>query len=145
MIAGLDGYPFDQMTERYDFVADNNSNWKLFADAFQEYYHVPSLHPQQVPIAVRNPENGFTCAHFQCDGPHRAVTTAGPRRWTLDPAYMYPIELRHPQRTRRPLGGTRARRHPGGREPRRGRAVGHHQLPDLPEHRAAHLLEPAGT
>jgi nitrite reductase/ring-hydroxylating ferredoxin subunit len=92
MITALDDYPFALLTERYDFVADNNSNWKLFADAFQEYYHVPSLHPQQVPIAMRNPDGGFTCAHFQCDGPHRVVSTAGPRRWTLDPAYMYPIE-----------------------------------------------------
>jgi hypothetical protein len=92
MLTGLDGYPFDRLTERYDFVAHNNSNWKLFADAFQEYYHVPALHPQQVPPAVRNPDAGFTCAHFQCDGPHRVVSTAGPRRWTLDPAYMYPIE-----------------------------------------------------
>jgi nitrite reductase/ring-hydroxylating ferredoxin subunit len=93
MIGALDTYPFEKLTERYDFVANNNSNWKLFADAFQEYYHVPALHPQQVPAAVRNPDGGFTCAHFQCDGPHRVVSTAGPRRWTLDPAYMYPVEL----------------------------------------------------
>jgi nitrite reductase/ring-hydroxylating ferredoxin subunit len=93
MIGALDTYPFEKLTERYDFIANNNSNWKLFADAFQEYYHVPALHPQQVPAAVRNPEGGFTCAHFQCDGPHRVVSTAGPRRWTLDPAYMYPVEL----------------------------------------------------
>jgi nitrite reductase/ring-hydroxylating ferredoxin subunit len=93
LICGLDDYPFDRMTERYDFVADNNSNWKLFSDAFQEYYHVPALHPQQVPIAVRNPEGGFECAHFQCEGPHRVVSTAGPRRWTLAPEFMYPIEL----------------------------------------------------
>jgi nitrite reductase/ring-hydroxylating ferredoxin subunit len=93
MIGALDTYPFEKLTERYDFVADNNSNWKLFADAFQEYYHVPALHPQQIPVAVRNPDGGFTCAHFQCDGPHRVVSTAGPRRWTLDPAYMYPVEL----------------------------------------------------
>jgi nitrite reductase/ring-hydroxylating ferredoxin subunit len=92
MIGGLEDYPFEQLTERYDFVAENNSNWKLFADAFQEYYHVPSLHPQQVPMAVRRPDTGFECAHFQCDGPHRVVSTAGPRRWTLDPEYMYPIE-----------------------------------------------------
>ena len=92
MITALEGYPFETMTERYDFVADNNSNWKLFADAFQEYYHVPALHPQQVPSAVRNPDAAFECAHFQIDGPHRMTSSGGARRWTLPPEYMYPIE-----------------------------------------------------
>ena len=92
MVTGLDDYPFDKLTERYDWVAYNNSNWKIFADAFQEYYHVPSLHSQQVPDAVRNPNAGFTCGHFQLDGPHRLVSTAGTRRWLLAPEYMYPIE-----------------------------------------------------
>jgi nitrite reductase/ring-hydroxylating ferredoxin subunit len=93
VVNGLLGYPFDQLTERYHFVADNNSNWKLFADAFQEYYHVPGLHPQQIPIAVRQPDQTFTAAHFQCDGPHRLVTTAGARRWTRPPEAMYPLEV----------------------------------------------------
>src|SRR5450631_3696057 len=88
MITALDGYPFDRMTERYDFVADNASNWKLFADAFQEYYHVPALHPQQVPVAVRNPEAAFECAHCQIEGPHRMTSSGGPRRWSLAPEYM---------------------------------------------------------
>ncbi len=92
MITGLDDYPFEKLTERYDFVAHNNSNWKIFADAFQEYYHVPSLHPQQVPSAVRQPNAAFECAHFQIDGPHRLVSTAGTRRWLMAPEYMYPIE-----------------------------------------------------
>ncbi|MEB3019481.1 SRPBCC family protein [[Mycobacterium] crassicus] len=92
MITGLDGYPFEKLTERYDWVAHNNSNWKIFADAFQEYYHVPALHSQQVPAAVRDPDAGFTCGHFQLDGPHRLVSTAGRRRWLLPPEYMYPIE-----------------------------------------------------
>ncbi len=92
MITALDGYPFDKITERYEFTARNGSNWKLFADAFQEYYHVPGLHSQQVPTAVRNPKKGFECAHFQLDGPHRMTSTGGPRRWTLPPEFMYPIE-----------------------------------------------------
>lgn len=92
MITGLDDYPFAKLTERYDWVAHNNSNWKIFADAFQEYYHVPALHSQQVPAAVRVPGAGFTCGHFQLDGPHRLVSTAGRRRWLLPPEYMYPIE-----------------------------------------------------
>ena len=76
MVTALDDYPFDKLTERYDWIAHNNSNWKIFADAFQEYYHVPSLHTQQVPPEVRDPNAGFTCGHFQLDGPHRLVSTA---------------------------------------------------------------------
>jgi nitrite reductase/ring-hydroxylating ferredoxin subunit len=92
MITALDDFPFDKLTERYEWVAHNNSNWKIFADAFQEYYHVPSLHVQQVPPEARVPNAGFVCAHFQLDGPHRVVSTAGTRRWLLPPEYMYPIE-----------------------------------------------------
>ncbi|MER5661992.1 aromatic ring-hydroxylating oxygenase subunit alpha [Streptomyces mirabilis] len=47
MITPLDGYPFDRLTERYDFRADVHCNWKVFLDAFQEYYHVPVLHSQE--------------------------------------------------------------------------------------------------
>ena len=83
MITALEGYPFDAMTERYEFRADNESNWKLFADAFQEYYHVPILHPQQVPAALRNPDVAVEGAHYQLDGPHRMTSTAGARRWTM--------------------------------------------------------------
>jgi nitrite reductase/ring-hydroxylating ferredoxin subunit len=92
MVTALDGYPFEAMSEHYDFAAENTSNWKIFADAFQEYYHVPALHPEQVPLAVRKPDAAFECAHFQIDGPHRMVSTGGVRRWTLPPENMYPIE-----------------------------------------------------
>ena len=92
MVTALDDYPFHKLTERYDWIAHNNSNWKIFADAFQEYYHVPALHSQQVPPEVRVPNAGFTCGHFQIDGPHRLVSTAGTRRWLLPKEYMYPIE-----------------------------------------------------
>ena len=122
MITALDDYPFEKLTERYDFVGENNSNWKIFADAFQEYYHVPALHPQQVPPAVRQPDAGFECAHFQIEGPHRLVSTAGSRRWTLPAEHMYPIErvtrsgLVGPWRTP-DLGGTCPGLNPGGVDP----------------------------
>ena len=122
MVTGLDDYPFGTLTERYDWVAHNNSNWKIFADAFQEYYHVPSLHTQQVPAEVRNPAAGFTCGHFQLDGPHRLVSTAGTRRWLLAPEYMYPIEratqsgLVGPWRTP-DIGDLPAGLNPGGIQP----------------------------
>lgn len=122
MVTALDDYPFGKLTERYDWVAHNNSNWKIFADAFQEYYHVPSLHTQQVPAEVRNPSAGFTCGHFQLDGPHRLVSTAGTRRWLLAPEYMYPIEratqsgLVGPWRTP-DIGELPAGLNPGGIQP----------------------------
>jgi phenylpropionate dioxygenase-like ring-hydroxylating dioxygenase large terminal subunit len=93
MITALDRYPFERMTERYEFRAEIAANWKIFLDAFQEYYHVPALHPQQVPPAVRDPNAAFECAHFQLDGPHRVTSSGGPRRWTLPPEAMYPIEV----------------------------------------------------
>jgi nitrite reductase/ring-hydroxylating ferredoxin subunit len=123
MVTGLDDYPFGKLTERYDWIAHNNSNWKIFADAFQEYYHVPSLHTQQVPPEVRDPNAGFTCGHFQIDGPHRLVSTAGTRRWLLAPEYMYPIEratqsgLVGPWRTP-DIGELPAGLNPGNIEPR---------------------------
>ncbi len=91
MLTALEGYPFDAMTERYEFRGENDSNWKIFADAFQEYYHVPALHPQQVPPAMRRAETSVEAAYYQLDGPHRMTTTGGSRRWTM-PEYMYPIE-----------------------------------------------------
>jgi glycine betaine catabolism A len=95
MVTALDGYPFDRLTERYDFRADIGCNWKVFADAFQEYYHVPMLHPQEATPATRNQIQaiGFEAPHYQLEGPHRMVSTSGaPRRlWPAD--YQYPIEI----------------------------------------------------
>jgi glycine betaine catabolism A len=93
MVGAVGAFPFETMTERYDFRAEIVCNWKIFLDAFQEYYHVPSLHPEQVPMAVRNPQAGFESAHFQIDGPHRVTSSGGARRWTLPPEHMYPIEV----------------------------------------------------
>jgi phenylpropionate dioxygenase-like ring-hydroxylating dioxygenase large terminal subunit len=122
MITALDDHPFGACGEHYDFEAHNNSNWKLFADAFQEYYHVPSLHSQQVPPAVRPPNMAVECAHFGIDGPHRVVSTAGARRWRMPPEAMYPIEratrsgLVGPWETP-DLGPLPAGLNPGGVEP----------------------------
>jgi hypothetical protein len=93
MITPLDGYPFDRLTERYDFRADVHCNRKVFLDAFQEYCHVPVLHSQEATPAARPRMNGFEAPHYQLDGPHRMVTTSGaPRRlWPAD--CQYPIEI----------------------------------------------------
>ena len=45
--AGFEGYPFDQLTQVYKYRADVRSNWKLYIDAFAEFYHAPVLHQKQ--------------------------------------------------------------------------------------------------
>ena len=94
MILGLEGYPFDKLTERWFYRAEINCNWKLFSDATQEFYHAPVLHAGQAPPAWSEParEAGFEAPHYQVDGPHRLVTTGGIRPWEMTPDQYRPTE-----------------------------------------------------
>jgi len=93
MITAID-YPFDKLTERYYYRGDIRSNWKVFLDAFQEFYHPPILHGRQNPV-MSNPEyqqQGFYTMHFQIDGPHRVGSTSGGAGGLLRPEMYNPIE-----------------------------------------------------
>jgi len=94
MVGALEGYPFHRMAERYSFRAENDSNWKVFSDAFQEYYHVPPLHTHQLGPTpeAQNPEYEFEAAHYQIDGPHRMVSTSGTHKHTWPREHLYPAE-----------------------------------------------------
>jgi Rieske 2Fe-2S family protein len=95
MMGALEGYPFHRMTERYSFRAENHSNWKVFSDAFQEYYHVPPLHTHQLGPTpeAQNPEYEFEGAHYQIDGPHRMITTSGTHKHRWPAEHLYPSEV----------------------------------------------------
>ncbi len=87
MILGLEGYPFGQMTSRFYYRSEVKANWKLYMDAFQEFYHAPILHANQSPSTFSKAaaEAGFEAPHYRIDGPHRLVSTSGISergRWT---------------------------------------------------------------
>src|SRR4029450_10257085 len=69
------------------------SNWKLFFDAFQEYYHAPVLHANQTPAVppVRRGA-GFSGASYQLDGPHRLSATGGSAGRTRHLELLKPME-----------------------------------------------------
>jgi phenylpropionate dioxygenase-like ring-hydroxylating dioxygenase large terminal subunit len=93
MITAID-YPFHKITERFYYRGDVRSNWKVFLDAFQEFYHSPILHGRQSPV-MSKPEYqraGFSALHFQIDGLHRVGTTAAGAPWLLPPEARNPIE-----------------------------------------------------
>ncbi len=86
MVTTLEGYPFERMTSRWQYKATVGANWKLYMDAFQEFYHAPVLHANQTPRAFSAPamDVGFEAPYYQLEGPHRVVSTSGIRPWELD-------------------------------------------------------------
>jgi glycine betaine catabolism A len=94
MVLGLEGYPFEKFTERWVYRAEINSNWKLFSDATQEFYHAPVLHGRQSPPAFSEPARkaGFEAPHYQVERRHRMLTTGGIRPWELQDDKVKPME-----------------------------------------------------
>jgi phenylpropionate dioxygenase-like ring-hydroxylating dioxygenase large terminal subunit len=92
--AGLVGYPFDQMTEVYKYRAEVGSNWKLFIDAFAEFYHAPILHAKQAVADESRKLSGYgyEALSYKLDGPHGMVSSWGGMSPPKDPSMVKPIE-----------------------------------------------------
>ena len=91
---GLEGYPFGEMTQVYKYRAEVGSNWKLFIDAFTEFYHAPVLHAKQAVSdeSQKLQEYGYEALAYKIDGPHGMVSSWGGMSPPKDLSMVKPIE-----------------------------------------------------
>ncbi len=77
--SGLEGYPFHLMTQVHTYRAEVGSNWKLFIDAFADFYHAPILHAKQAVADESRKLSGygFEALSYQLDGPQRHGLVVG--------------------------------------------------------------------
>jgi phenylpropionate dioxygenase-like ring-hydroxylating dioxygenase large terminal subunit len=92
--AGLTGYPFGEMTQVVKYRAEIGANWKLFIDAFAEFYHAPILHAKQA-VAEESRKLagvGYEALAYDIDGPHSMVSSWGGMSPPKDESMVKPIE-----------------------------------------------------
>jgi len=91
---GLEGYPYHEMTEVYTYRSEINANWKLFIDAFTEFYHAPILHMKQATAeeAQKLAGYGFEALHYDLQGDHAMISSWGGMSPPKDLNMVKPIE-----------------------------------------------------
>jgi phenylpropionate dioxygenase-like ring-hydroxylating dioxygenase large terminal subunit len=82
MAEPLGRYKFDSLRLAAEWRSEVNTNWKIFMDAFQEGYHVRTVHKTTAPSGYTGKSNPFVRhSFFKPYGRHRQMTVP------LDPAF----------------------------------------------------------
>jgi len=91
---GLEGYPFHELTQVHQYRAEIGANWKLFIDAFTEFYHAPVLHAKQSVSSesAKVQAHGYEALAYGIDGPHGMVSSWGGMSPPKDLSMVKPIE-----------------------------------------------------
>ncbi len=91
---GLEGYPFHKLTQVHKYRAEIGANWKLFIDAFAEFYHAPILHggQYQPEEAAKVARYGYEALAYGLDGPHGMVSSWGGIAPPKDLSMVKPME-----------------------------------------------------
>ncbi|MFD4509948.1 aromatic ring-hydroxylating dioxygenase subunit alpha [Streptomyces sp. NPDC058457] len=91
---GIEGYPFHKLTQVHKYRAEIGSNWKLFIDAFAEFYHAPILHSGQYVSeeAAKIKKYGYEALSYDIDGPHSMVSSWGGIAPPKERAMVKPVE-----------------------------------------------------
>ena len=79
----ITGYPFDEISANcFSWHTDVNANWKVAKDAFQEVYHISTLHRRTIGSVYANKANPYANAlDFTLFPPHGRVSlSANPDR-----------------------------------------------------------------
>jgi phenylpropionate dioxygenase-like ring-hydroxylating dioxygenase large terminal subunit len=94
MGASLEGYPFHELTQVHKYRAEVGSNWKLFIDAFTEFYHAPVLHARQAVAdeSVKLQSHGYEALAYDIEGDHALVSSWGGMSPPKDLSMVKPIE-----------------------------------------------------
>ena len=92
--ASIEDYPFHLMTQVHRYRAEVGSNWKLFIDAFAEFYHAPVLHAKQAvdEESRKLQKYGYEALAYKIDGPHGMVSSWGGMSPPKDLDMVKPIE-----------------------------------------------------
>jgi len=91
---GIEEYPFHEMTEVYHFKGEIGSNWKLFIDAFAEFYHAAVLHKTQATKEEGEKlfKVGYEGLHYELQGPHSMLSSWGGMSPPKDLNMVKPME-----------------------------------------------------